>query len=175
LKEYSASHTASALTHARSRGNARATCYHCGDAVPGGVRLYVDTEAGREPVCCSGCQAVALTILDNGLADYYRHRARTAERASIAREAFVLYDDPAVQRDFVRKLDPHTLEASLMLDGIRCAACVWLNEQHLRRLPGVLSVAINYTTERALVRWDDRLLTLSAILRAVRHRCQPMA
>jgi P-type Cu2+ transporter len=167
LTETSVSHTVSALTRARSCADARLACYHCGDALPAGVQLYVDTEKGPEPVCCSGCQAVAHTILGNGLADYYRYRERTAARATMAREAFALYDDPAVQRDFVRTLDPHILEASLMLDGVRCAACVWLNEQHLRRLPGVLSVAINYTTERVFVRWDDRLLTLSAILRAV--------
>ena len=45
-------------------------------------------------------------------------------------------------------------EATLLLEGITCAACVWLNEQQLARTPGVLAIEINYTTHRARVRWD---------------------
>jgi Cu2+-exporting ATPase len=59
------------------------------------------------------------------------------------------------------------LEVSLLLEGITCAACVWLNEQHLTRVDGVAAVEINYTTQRARVRWDPRRVRLSQILRAV--------
>src|SRR5581483_9997048 len=55
----------------------------------------------------------------------------------------------------------------LLLEGITCAACIWLNEQHLSRLPGVLSAQINYTTHRAQVRWDPERVALSQILAAV--------
>ncbi|MBL8541786.1 MAG: cadmium-translocating P-type ATPase, partial [Betaproteobacteria bacterium] len=78
-----------------------------------------------------------------------------------------LYDDPAVQQSFVREAAPHVREAALILEGIACAACVWLNEQHIGRMPGVVSVAINYATRRAYVRWDERRLRLSDILKAV--------
>jgi P-type Cu2+ transporter len=146
-------------------------CYHCGDSIPEGVRLQVCTAAGHELVCCAGCQAVAQTILGSGLDDYYRHRDRFADRAETvgmdAPHQFLLYDDPAVQRGFVRRLDGTTLEATLMLDGVRCAACVWLNEHHLGHLPGIVAASVNYTTHRAIVRWDNRVVRLSAILRAV--------
>jgi Cu2+-exporting ATPase len=58
-------------------------------------------------------------------------------------------------------------EASLILEGITCAACIWLNEQHLSRLPGVTGVDINFATRRARVRWDEARLKLSDILAAV--------
>ncbi len=46
-------------------------------------------------------------------------------------------------------------EAALILEGITCAACIWLNERHVARLPGVLDVQVNYATHRARIRWDD--------------------
>jgi P-type Cu2+ transporter len=163
--------TATGSIRTNCDGRTPPLCYHCGDSIPEGVRLQVVTAAGREPVCCVGCQAVAQTILGNGLGDYYRHRERLADRVKKAetnvQRQFALYDDPEVQRSFVRQLDDTTLEATLMLDGMRCAACVWLNEHHLGNLPGVIAASVNYTTHCAIVRWDDRVVRLSAILRAV--------
>jgi Cu2+-exporting ATPase len=45
-------------------------------------------------------------------------------------------------------------ETGLFLDGLRCAGCVHRVEQALRSAPGVLEAAVNYTTARALVRFD---------------------
>ncbi len=61
-----------------------------------------------------------------------------------------------------------TREAALILEGITCAACIWLNERHLGRLPGVLDVQINYATHRARIRWDATRIKLSEILQAIR-------
>ncbi len=148
-----------------------ATCFHCGDSIPEGVQLQVISAAGHEPVCCAGCQAVAQTILGNGFADYYRLREHAADRVdkseSNAPHQFALYDDPVVQRSFVRQLDSTTLEATLMLDGMRCAACIWLNEHYLGTLPGIIKATVNYTTQHAIVRWDNRIARLSSILHAV--------
>ena len=55
----------------------------------------------------------------------------------------------------------------LLLDNIRCPACLWLNERHLRSLPGVIDVHIDDTTQRARVRWDPQTIRLSEILRAI--------
>ena len=56
-----------------------------------------------------------------------------------------------------------------MIEGMRCTACVWLNESVLGRLPGVLGIGINATTHRAQVRWDPQRIRLSEILAAVRR------
>ena len=75
-----------------------------------------------------------------------------------------IYDQPEVQAGFVRRLGEHERETTLIFEGITCAACVWLNEQHLSRLPGVLAAEINYATRRARVRWDESRIKLSQIL-----------
>ena len=121
-------------------------------------------------MCCAGCQAVAEAIVANGLGDYYQNRqafpASPADAAQ-ALEDLHLYDHSAVQKTFVRDAGPGEREASLILEGITCAACVWLNERHLSQLPGVTGVAINYATRRARVRWQDDAIKLSQILEAV--------
>ncbi len=150
-------------------------CYHCGLPIPAGAEFPVEIDQARREMCCAGCQAVAQAIVDNGLADYYRHRDALPESP---REAlpqvladFGLFDHPEVQKNFVRRAEgaagEHEQEAALILEGITCAACVWLNESHVRRQPGVTAVDINYTTRRARVRWDERVTRLSAILEAI--------
>ena len=150
-------------------------CYHCGLPVPAGVDFPVEIDGRRRAMCCAGCRAVAQAIVGNGLTDYYRHRDAMPESP---REAlpqiladFGLFDHPDVQKNFVRRAEgaagEHEHEAALILEGITCAACVWLNESHVRRQPGVTAIDINYTTRRARVRWDERITRLSAILEAI--------
>ncbi|MDP2826125.1 MAG: heavy metal translocating P-type ATPase [Sulfuritalea sp.] len=151
------------------------SCYHCGLPIPSGVDFTVEIGGQRREMCCAGCHAVAQAIVGNGLADYYRHRDAMPESQ---REAlpqaladFGLFDHPDVQKNFVRRAEgaagEHEQEAALILEGITCAACVWLNESHVRRQPGVTAIDINYTTRRARVRWDERVTKLSAILEAI--------
>ena len=147
------------------------TCFHCGQPVPPGVDFPIQDRDTQHAACCAGCQAVAQTILDSGLGDYYRHRTAEARQADPLPDELLarlrLYDTPALQASFVRDEGGDVREAALMLEGITCAACVWLNERHLRSLPGVLSVDINYTSHRARVRWDNSRIALSAILESI--------
>ncbi|GGP24309.1 copper-translocating P-type ATPase [Silvimonas amylolytica] len=111
------------------------------------------------------------SIIEAGLADYYEQREQPADRAqplpAEMQERLRLYDDPALQQGFVISGSSHSREVSLLIEGITCAACVWLNERQIGRVPGVLEVSINYTTHRARVRWDNTKAQLSSILKAV--------
>ena len=126
-------------------------------------------------MCCAGCRAVAAAIVDNGLGDYYRHRDALPESPREALPQALqdagLFDHPLVQKNFVEHVDglegEQQREASLILEGITCAACVWLNEQHLARQPGVIRVNVNYATRRARIRWDERRIKLSQIIAAI--------
>lgn len=148
-----------------------APCYHCGLPIPPEVELSVAIDGEQRAMCCVGCQAVAQSIVDNGLADYYRHRDALPESPREALPAVLndlrLYDNADFQKSFVRQLGADEREAALLLEGITCSACIWLNEQHLSRLPGVLGAEINYATRRARVRWDEKRIHLSDILAAV--------
>lgn len=157
-----------------------ATCFHCGDTVPDGADYPIHYQGQTHPTCCAGCQAVAQTIIDSGLGQYYAQRDQPASRSeplpAELREQIQLYDNTDLQQGFVHIEAGAVREAALLLEGITCAACIWLNERHIGRLPGVLSVSINYSTHRARVRWDDNRIHLSQILEAIAaigYRAQP--
>ena len=147
-----------------------AGCFHCGLPFTGARHAVTIGGVVRE-TCCRGCQAVAETIVANGLTAYYDHRSAPAP----AREAphrlldeLGVYDLPEVQKGFVRTATGGALrEAALLLEGITCAACVWLIERRLRQMPGVAEVHINYATRRARIAYDPARAKLSAILAAV--------
>lgn len=146
-------------------------CYHCGLPIPVDVELPVTIGGTQREMCCHGCQAVAQSIVDNGLDDYYRSRDALPESPREAMPAILeqmaLFDHAEFQKSFVKALGPNEREASLLLEGITCAACIWLNEQHIGKLQGVTAVDINYATRRARVRWDHSRIKLSDILKAV--------
>ncbi len=146
-------------------------CYHCGLPIPPDTQHYVQIDGRRRRMCCIGCEAVAQSIVDSGLVDYYRHRdampETRREAMPVELQELGLFDHPDFQKSFVRPVGEHEREASLILEGITCAACVWLNENHVARLPGVSAIEINYATRRARVRWDERSIKLSDILAAI--------
>jgi len=122
-------------------------------------------------MCCPGCAAVAQAIVDNGLEAYYERRDRYPDAPNEALPGIVsdlsVFDRDDIQRSFVTRPAEHEREAALILEGINCPACIWLNEAHLARQPGILAAEVNYTTRRARVRWDVRRTRLSDILAAI--------
>ncbi|MCL2656929.1 MAG: heavy metal translocating P-type ATPase [Betaproteobacteria bacterium] len=151
--------------------SSEAVCFHCGLPIVAGANFYVEIDGAPRAMCCAGCQAVAQAIIDSGLTDYYRHRAELPEsqREVLPSELgeLGLFDHPNIQKQFVRPIGEHEREADLILEGITCAACVWLNEQHLMRHRGVTMAQVNYATRRARVRWDTRETQLSELLAAI--------
>ena len=136
------------------------SCFHCGQSLPNGQAWTVTIAGIHRPVCCPGCQAVAQAIAGHGLADYYSERdALPAALPDGLADAALRLCDEAVD----------TGEAVLSVDGLRCAACVWLIEKHLAHLPGVASCNMNVATGRLQVRWQPDRCKLSDILLALRE------
>ncbi len=147
-------------------------CFHCGLPVPPGAQNHLIVLGESRSFCCAGCEAVCEAIVKAGLDEYYQHRED--QGAGVAAQALPdilaqlrLYDRPEIQSRFVRQTKKPGLQAHLMLENIRCAACIWLNEQHLRAQPGVLDVQIDYTTHQAHLRWDPEITPLSTLLKAI--------
>ncbi|MFT5657190.1 MAG: Cu2+-exporting ATPase [Gammaproteobacteria bacterium] len=146
-------------------------CFHCGLPVPKGLTLTVDIEGLSQPMCCHGCEAVARAIVDAGHEHFYQVRTSNAPTRQELLPEFLrdiqIYDNPELQGQFVRQISSTEREISLMLEGITCAACVWLNERHIASLLGVVEVRVNYANHRAWLRWDNAQIQLSEILRAI--------
>ena len=125
-------------------------------------------------MCCYGCQAVAQAITNGGMDDFYKFRTKNPSKPDEILPEFLqqlkAYDNPVVQKHFATtgdSNDENILEVSLILEGIVCAACIWLNENHISAMPGIISVNINYSNHRARVRWDNSKISLSEILQGI--------
>lgn len=144
-------------------------CWHCGEAVSRHGHWPVVIDGIERETCCAGCQAVAQSIGGAGLSDYYRVRDRPALPQTEGPDIDVrLYDEPDVAARFIRRSGAQC-EATLLVDGMRCGACVWLLEQTLRRVPGVTDVRINLGSERAQLSWDADRTTLSQLIDSARR------
>ncbi|HHQ4477368.1 TPA: heavy metal translocating P-type ATPase [Aeromonas veronii] len=142
-------------------------CFHCGEPVPANSGYSLEIKGIVRPMCCPGCQAVAETIMECGLASYYDHRTAPGTKGDLVPEelaALTHYDLAEVQQDFVT--DSGTLrEIQLTVEGLTCAACAWLIERHLMTLTGLRYINVNTTTHRARIKWDPGQLSLSDILK----------
>ena len=146
---------------------AQPECFHCGLPAPERGRWRAPVLGAPRDFCCAGCAAVASTIVAGGFENYYATRSAPAARPDEL-AGLLAYDDPQAQKQFVVALGPNERGATLILDRVRCAACLWLIERALRRVPGVLRAGINYATQRAVVAWDPAQVRLSSIIEAVR-------
>ncbi|MGR5502758.1 heavy metal translocating P-type ATPase [Vibrio sp. DNB22_10_4] len=145
------------------------TCYHCGEDVPANTNFNVEILGADREMCCPGCESVAQTIVDSGLVSYYQYRTTTAEKADLVPEqlrALIHYDNEDVQAEFVRNHED-TKEVTLSLEGVSCAACAWLIEKRMSVEPGVVSIRVNTTTNRALLKWDKTATQLSQLLSSI--------
>nr|WP_314547787.1 heavy metal translocating P-type ATPase [uncultured Massilia sp.] len=135
-----------------------AACYHCGLPVPAGSAWSSRIGGLPRAMCCPGCAAAAATIADAGLDAYYDSRTAYAPagREPGDEDALRLADEAIAGGDAV-----------FTVEGIRCAACVWLIERRVAALPGVQEVLLNVATERLRVRWDPAACRPSDIVKAL--------
>jgi len=143
-------------------------CYHCSLPVVE-TGIFNRSIAGVErEFCCFACQTVCQTIYDSGLQSFYQ---KTPEGETLTPPAEVpaelaSYDSDEVQADYVDKSgEERTIH--LLIEGIHCAACVWLIEHSLAKVKGIISADVNLTTKRLRLRWNNQHIALSAILQSL--------
>lgn len=143
-------------------------CYHCGESVASRQDWGIEIGGQWREMCCPGCEAVAQAIIDNGLADFYHKRTAYCEPGSVIPEQLKHYDYVDTDSANANGREPSALtEASLMIEGISCSACIWLLERHVQRLSGVHLFKINYATRRAQLEFHAESIRLSDVLVAI--------
>ncbi len=126
---------------------APAACFHCGLPILAASPWEVEIDGLARPMCCPGCAAVARTIVDSGLGAYYGTRTEFSATASQVLPAAAILCDAA-------PANGERIDETYSIEGIRCAACIWLIERSLARLPGVAEVNLNVATSKLHVRRD---------------------
>lgn len=143
-------------------------CFHCAEPLNGST-LTARIHGRDEPVCCAGCLAVAELIAGAGLDDFYRFRDAPSARPdanALEEDTWAAYERPEVANRFVtRKGELSTV--SLLVEGLRCAACAWLIDRVVGRTRGVRKFDINAATGRAYVEFESQTLNLGQLLRTI--------
>ncbi len=157
-----------------------APCFHCGEPMPPGVEIRANVDGREEPVCCHGCKAVAEFISGAGLGDYYRYRDTASTRADETPppDRWSAYDRPELVERLSRAEPAGGRSITVLLEGLRCAACSWLADKALHMESGVLEVSVNPATARARIVWDPAQVRLGDLLRILEHvglRPHPLA
>ncbi len=150
-------------------------CFHCGLPVTTGDRFTMEYEGEQHRFCCPGCRAVAQSIVASGMDNYYQYRTSPAITPQFEGETLSplllqelqVYDDAQLQQEFAHELEGDVREAVLSIEGITCAACVWLLEHALANVDGVEDVSVNLSTHRAVVSWHSSALPLSELLKSI--------
>ncbi len=116
-------------------------CLHCG------------LPLGKSDVefCCNGCKTVYKLINATGLNQFYDIKNEAiAPPAELRPDSFawldIMLDD---------NTDTNFLQLKLDVQGIHCAACVWLLQKLFNRHDGALNLRINPALGRADITWDS--------------------
>ncbi len=133
-------------------------CRHCGEPVTA-------LSPAAPDFCCSGCAGAYALLGELGLTSYYNRRAIDPKVRALRPD-----EDEVANVDFTELASTdgdgnHHL--NLMVDGIHCAACVWLIETLLQRNPTVLQARVNMTTRRLRLSWRGELGDIDDIIRPV--------
>jgi len=139
-------------------------CFHCGLETRNPLTGTIE---GQERLfCCSGCRTVCEIIHSQGLESYYDKRGDAKSGRAAAEAPEFPFDHEDFQRQYVQQ-DGESCQVSLMVDGMHCAACVWLIEKGMARHSGIQDVQVSLGTQRAHLRWDPKQTQLSDLARAI--------
>jgi Cu+-exporting ATPase len=132
--------------------------------------MIADNDGTKELFfCCKGCQGVYHLLKDEGLDSFYgKMGANTLEPPKHLLEDSSRFDFEGFHKRYVTVRADGFNEISLIIEGIHCAACVWLNEKILTRAEGVIEANINFTNNKARIVWDGGKIKLSQIIDKIR-------
>lgn len=143
----------------------KVACTHCHLEFSQDV-MIVDAE---HYFCCKGCQGIYHLLKDEGLDSFYAKAGDVKLSPPTEQyEDSANFNSLAFYDKFVSTNKDGFSEVSLIIEGIHCSACVWLNEKALHKMAGVINVNINYTNNKAKIIWDDSTVKLSAIIDMIR-------
>ena len=118
-------------------------CSHCGE----------DTKKISEEFCCAGCAAAYAIIGELGFENYYKLREINPAIRKIKPEMAEEID----VSEFAFDQKDGSFSVSLMVQGLHCAACVWLIESILKKQKNVISARINLFKKTLFLRWSGDL------------------
>ena len=141
-------------------------CNHCHLEFPKDVMIVEE----NLNFCCKGCQGVYHLLKDDGLDSFYDKLGNKtiAPPIKLDNDDVGKFDSLNFLDNYVSTTKEGFSQIDLIIEGIHCAACVWLNEKILHDTKGIVEANINFTTNKARIVWDNEKLKLSEIILKIR-------
>jgi len=144
-------------------------CTHCHLEFDEKV-MIIEEQNPKLYFCCNGCQGVYHLLKDDGLTDsFYNKVGKNKLSAPIAvGEDSSSFNMESFASRYIKTTKDGFSYIDLIIEGIHCAACIWLNEKILGDSDGILDVSINFTNNKAKIVWDEDVISLSQIIDKIR-------
>ena len=136
-------------------------CAHCRLPVPAGLL----EEGAAQQFCCAACKVVFETLQGHGLERFYTlvEAADDAARPAVTSgRAFREMDHEEFHARYVTVAEG-VARTRFYLEGVHCAACVWLVEKLPSLLGGLREARLDLGRSLVTLSWDPTRLDLSAI------------
>lgn len=132
-------------------------CSHCKQVYnKDALKEVKDTESNETLYfCCNGCELAYSLLKSCNLESFYTKLGDNTLQTKKLQDSKVATNFNSI--NFTQKYlkDSNGLkEVHFIIEGVVCAACVWLNEQILAKMQGIKEIKINYTTHKAKILFD---------------------
>ena len=118
--------------------------------------------------CCKGCQGVYHLLNAEGLDTFYDKLGDTKlQPATQGNTDLEKFDLEGFKNKYITEDEDGLYVINLIIEGIHCSACIWLNEKVLHKMEGIIETSINYTNNKAKVIWDPEIVKLSEIIETI--------
>jgi len=147
-------------------------CSHCNLTFSEEMLIKEEIDGKTCYFCCKGCQGVYHLLHTKGLGSFYDklgdRALQPASELSYYSSDLEKFDLEGFKKRYIKPQENGLYEIHLIIEGIHCFACVWLNEKVLHKTDGIIEASINYTNNKARIVWDPQSIQLSRIIRTIR-------
>lgn len=125
-------------------------------------------QGAAEQFCCEGCRGAYEILHACNLQSYYdQARDDRSRPARASGRGYDEFDDAAFVSHYVAARSDGLAQIELLIEGVHCAACVWLLERLPRTVPGVIESELNFRQQTLRVVFDPARVRVSAIARGI--------
>ena len=122
-------------------------CTHCNLEFDESVMIIEQEDEQKLYFCCKGCQGVYHLLNSEGLGTFYDKLGDTKlQPASQISEDLEKFDLEGFKNKYIKSNEDGLYEIHLIIEGIHCSACVWLNEKVLHKTDGIIAVSYTHLT-----------------------------
>ncbi len=143
-------------------------CTHCQLEFDESVMITEESDPSLY-FCCNGCQGVYHLLKDDGLDSFYDKmgNSKIAPPLAVDNDSSS-FDMESFRQRYIKTTSDGFSSVDLVMEGIHCAACIWLNEKVLADKEGIVEASINFTNNKAKIVWDEDTIALSTIIDTIR-------